>query len=134
MQGITHAEPFRSALEKLWVPQTTKDPDVTIKMINWNLGCIIAVADLVDCLRIVYHPGTDVDISKRCIEIGAESMTENKHDPDFGKYIVPTEQELAFGDWMPGRYAWELENVKVWTPIPAKGKQRIWNWMPEAEV
>ena len=34
-------------------------------------GRIIATAELVNCWRIVYHPGTNVDIAKH-IEVGAE--------------------------------------------------------------
>lgn len=90
-------------------------------------GCIVATADLVNCWHIVYNPGTDIDIAKH-IPIGAELNVPRKH-PDFHKYIVPTEQEMLIGDWTPGRYAWELENVKVLEePIPAKGNQRIWNF------
>lgn len=91
------------------------------------LGCVIAIADLVDCMSIVYHPGTNVDIAKH-IGIGAESITTYKRDPDFGKYIVPTKNEIAFGDWTPGRYAWILENVRPIEPLPARGFQRLWEW------
>jgi hypothetical protein len=39
-----------------------------------------------------------------------------------------TKQERLFGDWSQGRYAWELANVKMLDkPIPAKGKQGLWN-------
>ena len=91
------------------------------------LGAVIAIADLVDCYYIVYHPGTNIDVAKN-IKIGAESMTENKRDSDFGKYIVPSDQEFAFGDWTPGRYAWILENVRPIEPVPARGMQRLWEW------
>lgn len=92
------------------------------------LGKVIAVAELVNCWYIVHHPGTNVDAAKH-IEVGAESLTTDKHAPDFADYIVPTEQEILFGDWTPGRYAWQLENVhQLVTPIPAKGMQRLWNW------
>jgi hypothetical protein len=94
-------------------------------------GCIIATAELVNCWHIVHHPGTNIDIAKH-IPIGAESMTNDKHAPDFGDYFVPTEQEMMFGDWTPGRYAWELTNVKILSePILAKGKQRFWEWKNE---
>ena len=50
-------------------------------------------------------------------------------------YIVPTAQEMALGDWTPGRYAWELRNIKLLPePIPAKGQQGLWNWEPPEEV
>lgn len=91
-------------------------------------GCIIATAELVNCWRIVYNPGPDVDKAMK-IPIGGELEGLNKHHPDFGKFIVPTEQEMLFGDWTPERYAWELANVQMLPePIPAKGKQGLWNW------
>lgn len=91
-------------------------------------GQIIATAELVNVWHIVYHPGPNVD-KARHIDIGAESMTEDKHDPHFGDYFVPTDMEIALGDWTPGRYAWELANVKpLPCPIPVKGKQGLWNF------
>ncbi len=50
-----------------------------------------------------------------------------------GSTIVPgyklSKKERAFGDYRPGRYAYILANVKrLKEPIPAKGKQGIWNW------
>lgn len=98
---------------------------------SWSImprGKIIATAELVNVWHIVYHPGPDVN-KARHIDIGAESLIEDKHDPHFGDYFVPTEKEIALGDWTPGRYAWEFANVKILPePIPAKGKQGLWNW------
>lgn len=91
-------------------------------------GAVIATAELVNVWHIVYHPGPNVD-KARHIDIGAESMTEDKHDPHFGDYFVPTDKEIILGDWPPGRYAWELANVKVLPePIQVKGKQGLWNF------
>ncbi|MEM6280554.1 MAG: hypothetical protein AAF787_00055 [Chloroflexota bacterium] len=44
--------------------------------------------------------------------------------------------ERKLGNYQPGRYAWELELLRVPPePIPATGKQGIWVWqMPEREV
>jgi activating signal cointegrator 1 len=81
------------------------------------LGAIIATGELVDCHEIVLHGG-------RGIHSGDPGWLET----DRGIY-EPTDQELLFGDWTPGRYAWEITNVKMLPePIPAKGKQRLWNW------
>lgn len=92
------------------------------------LGCIIAIAELVNVWHIVEHPGTNVDTAKH-IPVGAESMTTDKHAPDFSDYFVPTEQEMLFGDWTQGRYAWEFANMRMLAqPIPATGHQRIWNF------
>lgn len=40
-----------------------------------------------------------------------------------------TDQERAFGDYTPGRYAWLLADVKMLPePIPAKGALGLWEW------
>lgn len=40
-----------------------------------------------------------------------------------------TKEELAFGWWEPGRYAWRLRYARAFPdPIPVQGKQGIWNW------
>lgn len=37
--------------------------------------------------------------------------------------------EEAFGDYTPGRYAWELANLQVLSePVPAKGQLSLWEW------
>lgn len=93
-------------------------------------GSIIATAELVNCWYIVYHPGTNIDIAKH-IPVGAELDVPKKHQ-DFGRYIVPTETEMLFGDWTPGRYAWEFQNIKILSkPIPIKGQQGLWYWNAE---
>ena len=63
-------------------------------------GEVIAIAELVDCIRIT---------------------------PEYITTLTP--DELALGDYTPGRYAWKLANVqKLPEPIPAKGRQGLWNW------
>lgn len=90
-------------------------------------GVVLAKVELVNCWHIVIHPGTDVDVAKN-IPIGGE-LDVPRHHPDFHRYIVPTEKEMSFGDWTPGRYAWELANVKMLDkPIPAKGQLGLWNF------
>lgn len=40
-----------------------------------------------------------------------------------------TDQEKAFGDYSPGRFAWILRNVQRFEkPIPAKGKLGLWDY------
>ncbi len=72
-------------------------------------GAVIAVADLIVC----------------------EKMTMNKiilWRDIYGK------NELAFGDFTHGRYAWILDNVRQVNPVPARGKQRIWEWEKERSL
>ena len=44
-----------------------------------------------------------------------------------------TAEELAFGDYTPGRYGWLLSNpIKFEKPIPAKGNLSLWDFdLPE---
>lgn len=80
-------------------------------------GAIIATAELIDCHQIVLHGGR-----------GLPSTSPGWLETDRGIY-EPTDQELLFGDWTPGRYAWEIIDFKMLSkPIPAKGKQGLWNW------
>ena len=81
---------------------------------NLPLGKIIATADLVDCHEIMLYGGRGI------------SAYPGRLEMEDGIYY-PDEQELLFGDWTPGRYAWELANVKMLPePISCKGKQRLW--------
>lgn len=42
-----------------------------------------------------------------------------------------SKQELTFGNYEDGRFAWFLEAVTAFEdPIPAKGNRLLWNWNP----
>ena len=71
-------------------------------------GSIIGKATLVDCVHI------------------------NKEFRDHLKRSNPA--EYAFGDYRIGRYAWVFENPVLFEePIPARGRQGLWNWEAEDE-
>lgn len=89
-------------------------------MDNLDYGAVIATAELVECWEIEKSwrggrsEGYVIDLQKS----GRESQR-----------IYHADTEVLFGDWTPGRYAWEFANMTMLeTPIPAKGGQRIWNW------
>jgi hypothetical protein len=45
------------------------------------------------------------------------------------KAFYLTDQERAFGDYSPDRFAWTLENPERFpVPIPARGYQGFWEW------
>jgi hypothetical protein len=72
------------------------------------LGAVIAVAELVDVRRIT--------------------------SPEAFGYVLGA-NEIAFGDWTPGRYAWLLANVRpLAEPIPARGAQGLWRWDAPADL
>lgn len=57
---------------------------------------------------------------------------KNKTGTKYFYHLGASMGEIALGDWTPGRYAWELANVKILQePIPVKGKQGLWNWESE---
>ena len=46
---------------------------------------------------------------------------------------VPADQ-LPFGDFTPGRYAWRLANIRrLVHPITVNGAQRLWDWNVDLE-
>lgn len=50
----------------------------------------------------------------------------------FQEHIQLSNQEKAFGDYTPGRYAWELKNPVMFDkPIPFKGSLSIWEFPDE---
>jgi hypothetical protein len=65
-----------------------------------QLGAIVAICWLTRCVQIT---------------------------PEFTGML--SEQEIAFGDYTPGRYAWILDNIQCLPePMTCPGHQRLWNW------
>jgi len=86
-------------------------------MDNLPLGAVIATGELIGCHKIV-SIGWTGSPERRIAWVDGE-LTPH----------YPSEQEILFGDWALGRYAWEIRNVQILPePVPAKGKQGIWNW------
>jgi hypothetical protein len=100
--------PFAEALEL---------PDIYSFDILLPYGCIIATGELVGCHKMVLHGGR-----------GISSTDAPWLETEKGIYY-PSQKELMFGDWRPGRFALEFANMKLLPePIPAKGKQGLWEW------
>lgn len=75
------------------------------------VGAIVAVCRLNDCLSVLSNNGETAWLG------GGERRLE------------AVGQEYRFGDFAPGRYAWELTELRpLLEPIPALGKQGLWNW------
>lgn len=72
-------------------------------------GSVIATVNLVDCHQVI-----------------KEDLGFFAH-MDSGLKI--TEDEYRLGYYEEGRYAWELDNVRVLSePIAAKGQLSLWEW------
>ena len=82
------------------------------------LGCVVTIANLVNCLEMwnsqVYGPL--MPPHRRGIDISTIDALEK-----------------ALGDWQEGRFAWELDKIfRLPEPIPAQGKQGLWT--PSSEL
>lgn len=92
-----------------------REPEIRAALSEWgytenNLptGAVVATAQLVNCLKSV------------------DTWTDG-YELEGRRLIYSPEYE--FGDFTPGRYAWELADVrKLDETIPAKGQQGLWNW------
>ena len=84
---------------------------------KFPLGAVIATCELVDCIR------TD--------QMRVGGLVAWNRD---SSYWSLTNQEKAFGDYSPGRYAWLLDNVQMLPePIPAKGALGLWEWKQDGD-
>lgn len=86
------------------------------------LGAIVAVVELVACWRLtesaIYSVPCDVT------RWGREYWS-----------VDISRDELAFGDYAPGRYGWVLAEVRrLEKPIPCRGQQGLWTVPGEIET
>lgn len=80
---------------------------------NLPTGSIVATVNLAEC-----HPIN--------VDGFAFAATVNDAGAIVREYV---DNELAFGHYEVGRFAWELTNVQMLSePIPAIGRQGLWNW------
>ena len=75
---------------------------------NLPTGAVVAIANLTGCYPVLAT-------KQKAALIG------------LGEYVE--ENELAFGRYEEGRYAWEMSEIKQIDPVRAKGQQGLWNWM-----
>lgn len=114
------------AADELWRPIIGVPPPVEPDDIRLALpkGYIVGTVELVSIRQV--HGYTDQGPI-----LGWPDREESGSSiGDLGKYVNathPWEQELAFGDYSPGRYAWLLRNPEAWeNPVPARGALGLW--------
>lgn len=98
------------------------------------LGAIVASATLADCVPMVAcgEEGAirtldiDDDGSLWLVEPQTDEQAEAGDELD----QVDVSDQLPFGRWEPGRWAWLLDDVEQCDPIPAKGRLGLWRWEP----
>lgn len=83
------------------------------------LGAIIATCDLIDVVPIVRsgHGLQQWSDGRLVWIVGGDQEDRDVSD------------QAPFDNFSPGRYAWLFDNiVALKEPIPAKGRQRLWDW------
>lgn len=102
------------------------------------LGAVVAVVDLLDVVPMI--DGHDLSGAPRKwtgdgwlrltnydLRRERELLLMRGDAPAPGNANVT--DQLPFGDFAPGRFAWLLGDVRpLDPPIPAKGKQGLWTW------
>lgn len=96
------------------------------------LGVILGTVTVTQALQI--YSTHWVPSGGDCIEIvDGEYLV----DPDQPALVVHSDEsevrdltdQLPYGHWLPGRWAWELADPQPYAvPIPARGKQGVWQW------
>ncbi|MNO43053.1 hypothetical protein D3C76_332630 [compost metagenome] len=78
------------------------------KVDNLPTGAVLAIGRLVDCHQVIVEQGNTAIL---------------------GNHAVVSGYEYLFGDYNPGRYAWELSDMaRLQQPIEIKGMQGLWNF------
>lgn len=91
------------------------------------LGAVVAVADLVDVVPIIDGSigwTDDSDTPPAAVVVSWDSHAMLVDTRETVPFPDITEQ-LPFGDFAHGRFAWMLENVRAIEPVPAKGHQGL---------
>lgn len=84
---------------------------------NLPRGCVIAIAELV---------------SVKFIPANADGWQWTGPNGRHYSYTI-TNQERAFGDYTPGRYAWLLADIQPLKQVPARGALGLWEWHVQGE-
>lgn len=95
-------------------------------------GAVVATCQLVDCLPMV----EDLPPKRSGPSRGGSSyatpwpilFTWPGFGSAEGRYVG---DRPKYGDFRPGRWAWMLDEIEaVVPPVPAVGRQRLWEWTP----
>jgi hypothetical protein len=119
LRRFVRQEPFYAVLKRWgdrWGYGVIGDPSYYLPF-----GKIVATCTLVACRAIA-----------QCVSLhqgGGSGVF--MFDDQFG-IPLPDEPERSFGDYTPGRFAWQLVDVTpLDRPVAARGAYGLWNWTEE---
>lgn len=102
-QALCYEEPWKSALAPLLKPYSPSAPNGD----PWDLplGALLGIVEVVDC------------VATESLDFGQLPLGADAIGPD----------EKAFGDYRPGRWAWQLRVLHRFAqPIPLPGHLGLW--------
>lgn len=98
------------------------------RRLSLPLGMVVATCELVDVVPIIAFEDGPPEGS--CVTVMPSGIVKGWFEQP-GSTVIAAYDEAAFGDYTPGRYAWILDNVvAIDEPIPARGRQGLWEWTP----
>lgn len=101
---------------------------------DYTSGCYIGDPDGRHFQEAGITPNNFEDLPRGSI-IGKATLVNRIHiNKEFRDHLKRSNPaEYAFGDYRIGRYAWVFENPVLFKkPIPARGRQGLWNWEDDA--
>ena len=122
--------------ERIAIHAGKRDPDswewnddIRLACEPWDfdipLGVVVATARLAEVRKVTQNPRV------------------RRWEPDY-RYVLATSRistldhrEIkidSFGDFSLGRWLWMLTDIqRIEPPVPARGRQRLWDWCPDME-
>lgn len=93
------------------------------------LGAVVATAQLAECYPMI-EANDEIPMVGGFVYVDTNFIQVHESDDDSAPCYI--EDELNYGDFASGRWAWLLVNVEALPePIPATGHQGLWNWSTE---
>ncbi len=92
------------------------------------LGAVVATCVLARCIPTDREPLHFESLASEVDMFG--NRRETRYRERLALLNGLSEQELAFGDYSEGRWAWFLEDIIQWEPTPATGSLGLWEWTP----
>lgn len=96
-------------------------------------GAVVATCTLADVVPIMDGRSRPIMLEERSLVVREEcppwsSASTTTAWVELGARGEKVTDQLPFGDFTPGRYAWLLTDITPCDPVPAKGRQGLWSW------
>lgn len=139
--ATSHRGPLAIAAAKRPMDYVGRQTANEYGMAKLNYGHIVGIGNLTDCLPIVSRHG--LLKGKRCVALDDEGLVrlwEPQHIKASVRLVIgghsagmTSDSEADFGDYTPGRWAWEFDEVKpLRVPYPVVGRQGLfWVDVPD---